>query len=413
MAQISNINPERIQWCCRMISVDLRHLADATKIKIDNLRQGRLTYNQLDKVAKFFGHTPIFFLGDKPLTAEEIYSPEFRALAGQKVPLDRHTYRIIQQVEWCRELYLCLIEDMKMEEDIPEFDPPALTGAIEEKAAAVRKWLGLDDSIARDYHQYRKLIEAKGILIFQSIDTGGDWDMRDSKAAGFSISYPRTPVIFIKKTTEPMQTLTLFVELGNILLHNASFLDSQEQLAVGHIADSAAIEQRPDQFADKRSTLDRMPSTATSEGKENYNEIHERIRRQEAHQFALECLAPSRLLPTEIPDRAENYDQAFGEIARNRGISVEMVAAALAKQKRITPDKYKDYREIRIKTKRQREPEQSRRIKHKEPLQIFGRTYVGVILNALGAREITLNKTCGYLNNISVDDIRKIPRAWI
>ncbi len=324
MHKINNINPERIQWCCQTVAVDMQHLADSTKIKLENLQQGHLTYNQLEKVANFFGYTPLFFLDAETPMAEEVHTADFRSLANQKVALDRKLACIIRQVEWHRDLYLGLAEDL--DEEIAYFNPPTLSGTVAKKADTVRKWLSLDDSTKQDYDKYRELVEAKGVLVFQSMGYKGRWKLEDSNAIGFSIPHPRTPVIFIRKTSPQMQAFTLFHELGHILLHDTSCIDSPEQLA----ADATDMER-------------------------------------EANQFASECLIPEHMLP--CAKAKQNRDTAFYDIARKRG---------------------------------------GRRVRHKEPLQIFGSKYVGMVMSALCSGLITISKASNYLDRLKMSDINKL-----
>lgn len=377
--KISNVNSDRIQWCCKTAAVDMQHLADKTKIKAEHLQQGQLTYNQLEKVANFFGYTPLFFLNEERPIAEKIHTAAFRSLANQEVGMDRSLARIIRQVEWHRDLYLDLAEGLG--EGVASFAPPPLTGTLAEKASAVRKWLGLSDSTQYDYQAYRNLVEEQGVLVFQSAGYNGAWKLQDSNAIGFSIPHPQTPVIFVKKTSPEMQTFTLFHELGHILLHDDSCIDGQEQLAAGPAADAVTKER-------------------------------------EANQFAGECLIPERMLPTAVPREAALYDDAYREIARQRGVSVEVVVVALVKHGSISWDEYADYKDIKERQRAERqqgaeEDRGGRRIRYREPLQIFGSPYVGTVMNAFCAGQITISKASKYLDRIKVSDIKQLQLSEI
>ena len=378
--RISGINAERIKWCCQLVAMDMQQLADATRVKVENLRRGYLTYNQLAKVAKFFGYTPLFFLADEPPVLEQVHTVAFRSLANQGVRLDRKLAWIIRQVESHRDLYLDLANEMN--DDVVAFAPPRLAGDVARKAGAVRQWLGLDDSQGHGYGEYRELVEARGVMVFQSAGYRGDWKLQDSDAIGFSMPHPQTPIIFIKKTSPEMQTFTLFHELGHILLHKTGCIDSHEHLVGGHVQSMVMNEKE-----------------------------------LEANRFAGECLMPASELTDAIPDEAADYDGAFGDIASRRGISVEVVVVALAQRGRIGWDEYSAYRDIK---ERQRANWQhgerrsgGKRVRHREPVQIFGPAYVGTVMNALHEGVITISKASKYLDGLKVGDIRKLQEAGI
>ena len=375
MAIISNINPERIQWCCQQALHDMVEFATKKKIPLEKLRNGRLTYNQLKKVADFFGYTPLFYLESSPPAEEKIHTATFRSLAGQSVKMDYKLVRIIKQVEWYRDLYLSLMEDLDEEREF--FDPPALTGTIAEKSSAVRQWLGLgdNDSEERDYDYYRDIIEAKGILVFQSMGYNGAWKLlKDSKAIGFSIPHPQVPSIFIKKASRERMSFTLFHELGHILLHDTSCMDDETQL-------------RRD---------------------------HPKKREQEANQFAAKCLLPPSELSDSVTVGPEGYDHEFGSIADRLGISVEVVVVAYLQKGLISGGDYSVYKGIKEQQKAEWEGEITekfsapRMFRHREPLHIFGRNYVGTVLDAFHSGVVTLSKTSKYLDGIKVSDIKKL-----
>ena len=261
---ISHINFQRIEWCCREVNTSLARLHSALRIPLAKLQQGPLTYNQLKKVGNYFGYTPLFFLEEGLPQAESVHSPAFRTLASQSanqsVPMDTKLQKLIKKVEWHRDIYISLLEDL---DEPPAFEPPQLHGDIEQQAASVRKWLGLATDHQYSFKTYRQRVESKGILVFQR-------QFPNKDVAGFAIQHQQVPTIFIRKTTAPMQTFTLFHALGHLLLHDTSCFDCKQNLA---------------------------PDTT--------KEIE-----REANLFARNCLIPSQLLhdsTPQIPASPEEY----------------------------------------------------------------------------------------------------------
>ena len=336
------------------------------------LENGRLTYRQLKKVADHFGYSPLFFLEPEEPQAENILSPNFRALANQSVQIDNTLARIIKRAEWHRDLYISLIEELEEETN---YVPPKISGTIAQKADAVRRWLGVKDTRSYEFEDYRKLVEAKGILVFRSMGYNGAWQLKNDSVIGFSITHPQVPLIFVKKTSPQMQAFTLFHELGHLLLHNRSCIDDEDNL------------------------------------RSNQREKNER----EANQFAADCLLPKEALPDisqQVSEEPALYDSAFRDIAEQRGISVEVVVVALLQQDKVSRSDYSEYRAIK---KAEREDEQPspapRTYRHREPLHIFGNNYVGVVLNALHADKVTLNKASNYLDRLKMKDLKKLDNS--
>ena len=82
-----------------------------------------LTFIQLQKLGKYFGRTPLFFLEEGVPEPQQIRSPQFRTLLNQQHNLDQKIKRIIQLAEWQREAYIDLLDELDAEERI-EFAPP-------------------------------------------------------------------------------------------------------------------------------------------------------------------------------------------------------------------------------------------------------------------------------------------------
>lgn len=373
---ISHINFRRIEWCCRDANTSLEVLCSALKIPLAKLQQGPLTYNQLKKVAKHFGYSPLFFLEKGLPQSESIHSPAFRTLADQSadqsVRMDTKLNKLIKQVEWHRDIYISLQEDL---EEPTSFQPPRLSGNIEQKSAIVREWLGLSTNSRYDFADYRELIESKGILVFKSMGYNGPWQFKNENVAGFLIQHPKVPAIFIRKTSYPMQTFTLFHELGHLLLHDTSCFDSEQNLA---------------------------------------SNTSRRIER-EANQFAGDCLVPPSLLKDIwIPKNPEQYRSAFSAIAKNLGVSVEAILVSLQQQNDITWDDYSAWKKWEVRQSNNGEiveyekPKIPRTYRYREPGKIFGDRYVGTVLSAHHSGLVTINKASDYLDHLKLSDIKKL-----
>ena len=90
-----------------------------------------------------------------------------------------------------------------------------------------------------------------------------------------------------------------------------------------------------------------------------------------------------------IPEEYEDFDEKFLSLAKQLGISVEVVVIALLRHGQITKTQYKGYRKHKIeefektaktkeKTKKIRMP---RKYRHREPLKFLGNnTYVQLLM---------------------------------
>ncbi len=372
---ISNINTSIIQWCCDEISIALHDLAAAVKIPLKKIQHAQLSFNQLTKIADYFGYDPLFFLASEPPQGDKVHSAAFRTLANQEILFDRNIKKIVEQVESHRDLYLSLRDDMGEPHRI---QLPQLTGSISDKAQTTREWLKIKNTQNDDYdfNQYRQLIEAKGILIFRSMGYNGKWKVKNDALIGFSIHHATAPTIFITKTSLHRQTFTLFHELGHLLLHQGSFIDNNDNLQ-----------------SDQHSQQER-----------------------EANQFAARCLLPDALVSGDLIRGATptNYNETLQPLAKQLGISVEVIVVDLLNKNFITPADYDTYKEIN----QQRNDTTSaqsvnnnpipRIYRHREPRHIFGETYVKTVLDSLNSQRISLNRASDYLDRLKISDLKKL-----
>ena len=377
MERIQSINPDRLAWCCadRGITADAcASEVGISKLNLNKVMAGEpgLTFNQLRKLADYFGRGVLFFLEPEQVDAAQVHSPQFRTLANQKPELSARVKALIERVERQRAVYLNLRAELD-DTAVPRYSPPDLTklNAVE-AARKVRKWLELTDT--NNFDSYRSAVEVKGLLVFRSNGYNGDWQIaKESPILGFSLFDPTCPVIVVKKqAADPQQAFTLMHELGHVLLHKASSIDDDRDM---HSYDG---------------------------------------REREANAFAGNLLVPDAfLLAIRDADRPADVAHFDGWLVRQRkewGVSCEVILRRLMDAGRLPHDEYAAYRNWRSNNLTATEDGGSRAYRNREPKHVFGDTYVRTVLGALSARHITLAKASSYLDNLKIKDIHLLER---
>lgn len=379
MEHIQSINPNRIAWCCADVGITPAELAAATGISsstIGNVMEGKdaMTFNQLRKLANHFGRGALFFLEEGPVDEAQVHSPQFRTLANQKPTLSPKLKVLIERVEKQREVYLSLREDLDNAER-PRFNPPALPRAdLKEAARTARLWLGLGEQ--NSFDTYRVALESNGILVFRSNGYNGKWQIaKKSTIIGFSLYDGVCPVIVVKKQVwETRQSFTLMHELGHLLLHKTSSIDDERDL--------------------------------------HSHNGHER----EANAFAGFLLVPDSFLTSindaERPDDASQYDAWLLPQRKTWGVSSEVILRRLLDANRLSQNQYENYRQRQEHFTGEDKDGGSREWRHREPMHIFGDTFVRTVLDALYERHITLAKASSYLDNLKIKDLHQLERYY-
>ena len=139
MERLEAFNPARLRWCIEDAGISASQLARDVGISeavLDKALGGSLglTFPQLQKLGKYFGRTPLFFLESGAAEPQQIRSPEFRTLLNQQQDLDQKIKRIIQLAEWQRQAYIDLLHELD-QSDLVEFSPPELRGVSPAVAA--------------------------------------------------------------------------------------------------------------------------------------------------------------------------------------------------------------------------------------------------------------------------------------
>jgi transcriptional regulator with XRE-family HTH domain len=216
--RIQLIKPERILWCCTDYGIapgDLARELDISPTTIEKVLSGEigLTFNQLRKMAEYFGRGVLFFLEEGQVNETQVHTPQFRTLANQKPELSARIKALIERVEKQRDVYLSLREDLD-DTDRPLFGPPDLSQKNPGEAAhAVRQWLGLGDR--NTFETYREAVEAQGVLVFRSNGYNGKWQIaKESPILGFTLYDVHCPVIVVKKQSRESRRLRSCMNWG-------------------------------------------------------------------------------------------------------------------------------------------------------------------------------------------------------
>ena len=380
MERVQSINGERLAWCCADHGITAGELASATGIAQASIERvmagdGGITFNQLRKIAEYFGRGVLFFLETAPVDVEHAHTPQFRTLANQKPELSAKIKALIERVEQQRAVYLSLREDLDGA-GRPWFDPPAVTRQnLQEAARAVREWLGL--AAENTFDTYRAAVEARGILVFRSNGYNGKWQIaKESPILGFALYDATCPVIVVKKRRwETQQSFTLMHELGHLLLHKTSSIDDEQDMH-------------------------------SREGWE-----------REANAFAGYLLVPDEFLAVISDDgkpaAASQYDDWLVTQRRAWGVSTEAILLRLLDSGRLLRREYNEYRQWRDDTQETADEDGgSRAYRHREPKHVFGDTFVRTVLDALSARHITLVRASRYLDSLKISDLHQLERHY-
>lgn len=379
MERIQSINPDRISWCCADLGITLGELAAETGISASTMDhvmagQGAMTFNQLRKMADYFGRGVLFFLEDGHVDETQAHSLQFRTLANQKPELSTKLKALIERVERQREVYLSLREDLD-DTNRPQFNPPTLPNDDPYEAARIaRQWLGLNED--NDFDTYREALEVRGVLVFRSNGYNGKWQIaKENPILGFSLYDVTCPVIVVKKQDwDTRQSFTLMHELGHLLLHKTSSIDDERDMQ-SHLG-------------------------------------YER----EANAFAGHLLVPDAFLASisdaERPVEVSGYDYWLEPQRKAWGVSGEMILRRLLDAGRLSQSRYEAYRQWATQTVVVESEGGNRGWRHREPRHIFGDTFVRTVLDSLYARHITLAKASSYLDNLKIKDLHQLEHYY-
>ncbi|BES73035.1 ImmA/IrrE family metallo-endopeptidase [Marinobacter nanhaiticus D15-8W] len=379
MDKIKGVNPSRILWCCDDLGVSVEELAQETGIALATLEKAlegkeALSVKQLQKLAIHFNRGLLFFLEEGPVSEGRVHSVQFRTLNNQKPQLSRRFRTLVERTERQRLTYLSLREDLG-EPVEPGWYPEdlAMNAPQPEQAAQLaRTWLGLQPG--QSFADMRAAVEAKNILVFLSNGYAGQWQIpKESPIRGFSLYFDSFPVIFIKKQqSEGAQAFTMMHELGHLLLHRESFVDDEDDFH-SHSANEVA-----------------------------------------ANWFAGNLLVPERFLEKldlkSFPgDDVTAYDRFLEDDARRWCVSPEVILRRMMDSGLLPQEDYQAYRRWKQSLPViERQSSGGSRYRFKEPVRVFGKSYVGTVLDALHEQRITLARASSYLDNLKIADLRQL-----
>jgi Zn-dependent peptidase ImmA (M78 family)/plasmid maintenance system antidote protein VapI len=379
MERIESTNADRITWCCQQFGITPHELAAEVGISEKTMDramadEAALTFAQLKRIADFFGRGVLFFLEQDAVEEQNVYTPQFRTLTNQKPNLSKKIRLLIQRAEQQRDIYLSLREDLG-DEERPRFRLPANL-PNEPRAAAVvaRNWLNL--ATQGNFEEYRAAVEARGMLVFRSNGYNGKWQIpKDSPIIGFNIYDVNCPLIVVKKeAAEARQTFTLMHELGHILMHRESWIDEEADLY-------------------------------SHQGEE-----------RQANAFAGYLLVPDQLLgqiqDNGRPAQVSQYDVWLEPFRQAWGVSGEVILRRLLDEGRLTQAHYNAYRTWRRQNVSLADDGGNRAYRHREPMHIFGDTYVRTVLEALEAQQISLSKASNYLDSLRIKDLHLLEEYY-
>ncbi|MFM2111980.1 MAG: hypothetical protein RLZZ271_640 [Pseudomonadota bacterium] len=377
MERIQAINRRRIEWCCDELRMAPDELAAVLEMSPDRWAEFwsddvGLTFNQLRKLADFFGRGVLFFLDTGPVAPEQVHTPQFRTLAQQKPELSPRLKRLIERVERQREVFLSLRDDLDDAFWTPFQAPELPADDIAAAAGQTRQWLGLGEG-NHDFESYRKAVEAKGLLVFRTNGYNGPWQIaKESAVAGFALYDVRCPVIVVKKmVAEAAQSFTLMHELAHVLLHKTSWIDDDTDFLA-------------------------------TQGRE-----------QEANLLAGLVLVPDYFLlsikDADKPKEVAAFHEWLKPQRKAWGVSTEVILRRLLAVGRLSPEIYQAYRAWSLEAHQNRKDEGGTRLyRHREPKHIFGDRFVRTVLSSLSAQRITLAKASGYLDGLKIADLHEL-----
>jgi Zn-dependent peptidase ImmA (M78 family) len=387
------INPQRLQFCCNMLGIDIQILykeLSIAKTTFDLAIRGEeaLSIKQLEKIANFFNRSLLFFINPNPVKEELIYSPQFRTINSQKPIYSRKINAFIENVEQHRNIYLNLLQEL----DMPIVDSwkkdISFNGDVINFSSVVREFLELQENL--DFEQIREKVESKGIIVIVSNGYNGKWQIdKDTNIRGFSLYYDTLPIIAIKKQhSKEAQAFTLMHELAHLLIHKNSMIDENKDFY-------------------------------SYNGKE-----------KEANQFASNVLIPDNLITDIDLDKLQNLsieenDTYLKEFKQKWCVSGDAILYRLFIDKKITKVHYKSYKTFKENQYQEQQKEEQRKkdlgqkkdiprvYRHREPINMFGKNYVATVLDAMQNKNITLNKASSYLDNLKIKTLHKLEADFV
>ncbi len=389
----AKIKPEVLQWARESAGFTVESAAGALKIKEEVLGGWEAGVDspsipKLRRLAELYKRPlAVLYLPKPPMKFMPMR--DFRRLPGTAMPVVPPPIVIEERrARQRRELAIELAADLG--EPVPPFTPSAsLNEDPETVGARVRQELGVTFEQQRkwrdsDGHEalrgWRELIEANGVLVFQSDKFSAD------EASGFAIWEPVAPAIVIaRKATPPRRrTFSLLHEYAHLLVRASGLSD----LEIEDDAGRPPEEQRIEVFCNAVAAAALVPQ---------------------------DDLLGQKAVQDHPRDITEWTDMELGEIARSFGVSKEAILRRLLTFRRTSVrfyqatrqrylDEWVQYRE------RQRATPKEKGIPRNMPqeaLSSLGRPLVGMLLERYHQDHLSLSEVAGYLG-LKVKHVGKI-----
>lgn len=309
----SGINPAVLRWARKAQGLSVADVAQQLKRhpeEITSWEKGTHapTYPQLGKLAYRVYHRPlaVFFLPQPPEEPE--IKQEFRSLP--EFEIERLAPATRYQLRKARALQISLNElndgenpaERKIFRDLHLSTSKSVPGS----AARIRSYLGITVkeqtawvSADEALKWWRDRIEAVGVFVFKD-------SFKQKEISGFCIYDNEFPIIYINNSTaKTRQIFTLFHELAHLLLHKNAIATLDEDY------------------------LDFLPSS----------EQHiERF----CNSFVSAFLVPEADFEVRIKDIVPTNDRAIEELARDYGVSREVILRRILDRRLIDDIYYKE-----------------------------------------------------------------------
>ncbi len=378
MATIKSVNIDRIRWCMSDRNINAEELAAEIGVKEEKLNaifdgEAAPSLTLLKKIAKYFNRGLLFFLSEGQVNETELRTAGFRTLANMHPQLDPDIKALMERVERQRRIFIGLREDI--DDDSRMFDPPEVPSDDPRKAAEIiRKWLPLNGD--KSFDGYRRALEARDILVFRSNGYRGEWQVpKESEVEGFAIFHTHFPIIFVKKhDTKKRELFTLAHELGHLILH-------------------------------RDGSLDNLDTFYSAQGKESA-----------VNAFAGHLLVSDSVLrgisDSEKPGTIDEFESWLSDPANACGVSTEVILRRLLDAGRLSRKEYEEYREWKLANLPPPSDGGRRLYRHREPVHVFGRPFVGAVLEALGAKQITITRASRFLDNLKIEKIHRLQKEF-
>jgi len=372
----STVKAEMLLWGRQYAYLSIDDASQRIGVPVEKLREwengvSSPTVVQLHKIARVYKQLFAVFYMQNPPKPASLPLKDFRRLPSTGI--SEISYELAGEIRTAinrREIAVRMMEEM--EEEPIEF---SLTANIHEKpseiAGKVRSLLFSDlskiPSFANKYNAFRffrERLERLGILVFQSSSVSV------SEMRGFSIYESQFPVIVVNRKDAPAgRIFSLFHELTHILLRTAGVCEIDPDITL------PPEKQEIEVFCNKVSAEILMP-----------------------YQLFLEH-AQHKL---SISGDTFYSDLIILQLSNEFGVSREAVVRRLLTLDLVSKEFYQTKRDQFL----QEIPDQAKQKKSesgpispaKTIVSLAGRTYISLILNAMGQNRITVNDASGFLN---------------